>query len=87
MTADRRIASLFLPSLLILSLTAAAENHLAAYAQAMAEEEPLQRAVYLLLRLAGVVWITVEWIAALVLIRFFYWLRPRWTRHQSETAR
>lgn len=41
------------------------------------DSESLQNAVYLYLRLAGVVWIVVEWIAAIVLIHAFYWLRTQ----------
>ncbi len=34
-----------------------------------------QNALYLYLRIAGIVWITVEWIAAIVLWRAFHFLR------------
>ncbi len=37
--------------------------------QAQAEDAPYRNAVYLYLRVAGVLWIAVEWMAALILWR------------------
>ena len=49
----------------------------AAYALAEADVAPLRSFVHLYLRVAGVVWITAEWIAAVFLILGYRLLRAR----------
>ena len=54
-----------------------ADPLVSAYVDAKAGLQPLQNAVYLYLRLAGVVWITVEWVAAVVLVRTYFLVRRK----------
>jgi hypothetical protein len=82
----RRNAPLFISALLALAIlpAAAAQGNgaEAAYFAAHEADVPLRNLVYLALRLAGVVWIAVEWVAALYLIRAFALLR----RHVESRA-
>ena len=48
-----------------------------AYAVADAEAAPLRSFVHLFLRVAGVIWIAVEWVAAIFLILGYRLLRAR----------
>lgn len=50
-------------------------NAMEAIQQAEADEALIRNAVYLFLRLAGIVWIAVEWSAALILWRIYRLLR------------
>ncbi len=63
----------------LLTTTVGAQQSLApldeAYFAAHDAEAPIRNFVYLVLRVAGVVWIVVEWIAAIYLIRGFNMLR------------
>jgi hypothetical protein len=43
--------------------------------QAHAADQPCRNAVYLYLRLAGVVWVVVEWVAAVMVWRTYRLLR------------
>ncbi len=62
---------LVVPALLLLCGWAAADSatDVAVLQSALAENQPYRNAVYLFLRLAGAVWIAVEWIAAFLLWR------------------
>ena len=46
------------------------------YNDAYHEEEPVRGFVRLYLRVAGVVWVTAEWIAAIMLYKGYRMLRP-----------
>lgn len=46
------------------------------YNDAYHDEEPVRGFVRLYLRVAGVVWVTVEWIAAILLYKGYRMLRP-----------
>ncbi len=54
-----------------------------AYLHARRTDEPTRRFVELFLRLAGIVWIGVEWLAAAYLVRGFYLLRT-WFREPAD---
>lgn len=71
-----------LPLALALCLCAAAqaESPLDWHAAAQAAAAPYHNAVYLLLRIAGAVWIAVEWVAAVVLVWCYWLLRARAAR-------
>lgn len=47
----------------------------AAHAKAVQYNQPIQNAVYLYLRIAGVIWLGVEWFAAVILFRLHRHLR------------
>ena len=50
------------------------------YNDAYHEEEPVRGFVRLYLRVAGVVWVAVEWIAAILLYKGYRMLRPHFTQ-------
>jgi hypothetical protein len=54
----------------------------AAFEDARRFDEPTRRFMELVLRVAGVAWIAVEWIAAIYLIRGFHLLR-RWFAEEA----
>ena len=49
------------------------------YNDAYHEEEPVRGFIRLYLRVAGVVWVAVEWIAAILLYKGYRMLRPHFT--------
>lgn len=59
------------------------QEALRAYNQAYHEEDPVRGFVRLYLRIAGVVWVTLEWIAAILLYKGYRMLRPHFTRDTS----
>lgn len=86
----RRTVFLFVLALAVLAASAAValdRPTMLRLARALAiarhDDEPTRRFVELFLRSAGVVWVTVEWIAAVYLVRGYAMLR-RWL---SEAAR
>lgn len=56
-----------------------------AYAQAHASHEPLRNALQAWLRIAGCVWIAVEWVAVLALWRTWRVLEARVRAHSEST--
>lgn len=56
---------------------AAADAAVAALEAALAENQSYRNAMYLYLRVAGVAWITVEWVAAIALWRAWRLVRAR----------
>lgn len=47
------------------------------YFDAHGEDEPVRNFVYLAHRAAAVIWITVEWIAAIILVRAYAFLKTK----------
>lgn len=78
-------------SLLMTPLTAYAEptpehDTLAqAFQSAYDYDAPVRNAVHLYLRIAGVVWITVEWVAAVVLVLAYRHLRRHFTAEEKPS--
>jgi hypothetical protein len=57
-----------------------------AYAGALEEHEPLQNVMRLYLRLAGVVWVAVEWIAAIFLWKGYKLLSAHFAAAKESAA-
>ncbi|HNR30681.1 MAG TPA: hypothetical protein PKI11_07310 [Candidatus Hydrogenedentes bacterium] len=69
-------AAVFLMVGVIAAGDAAAQgNILAALQEAEGDVAPYRNALYLYLRVAGVVWIAVEWVAAIILWHAYRFLR------------
>lgn len=69
------LASLLMPGTLIAAEAPSGGSLLAALAEAETACAQHRNAVYLYLRIAGIVWIVVEWVAAVVLWRTYRLLR------------
>ena len=54
-----------------------------ALAEAYNEDAPVRNIIHLYLRLAGLVWIVAEWVAAFVLVRMYFFL-PRYLNLAEE---